>query len=477
MIHKALLFVCNLIFFSSVVLAQSPVERRNRTVYNRIEYFINSNQPDSVYNLASPDFKKQIDKQGFIDLINSMTNYGKITDTKPVTFTNNIAGYNFMLGSAKSSLYLGVDTNYNFNYFLVQQDHIPAPRTEAVISKVNKQDALDFYIDSVANAYLSNPHTKSLAIGVINKNKVNTFYYGQTDAANKTSIPDGNTLYEIGSISKVFTATLLADLVEKGTISLDDSITKFLPDSVAQNPFLQNITFKQLANHTSGLPRLPNNLDKTIKFDPKNPYANYTRKDLFHYLKNISSQSEPGENFEYSNLGYGLLGELIAIITNKSYSQNIKEIIADSLRMINTVEKANLKTQKIVKVYSEQGQEVPIWDFQALAAAGGLKSTIHDLLHFTQHQFKLPETTIENAMMLTRQFTYYLPPNTDIGLAWHMNMVDDVIQYWHNGGTGGSSSFIGLVPDKKSAIIVLSNSAISVDEISQKILSKIANSK
>ena len=145
--------------------------------------------------------------------------------------------------------------------------------------------------------------------------------------------------------------------------------------------------------------------------------------------------------------------------------------------MQNTVQKANPKTQKVVKVYNEKGEEVPLWDWKALAGAGSLKSTVHDLLRFAQYQFKLPESTLENAMALTRQFTYYLPPNTDIGLAWHMNMIDEVIQIWHNGGTYGSSSFIGLVPDKKSAIVVLSNSAISVDEISEHILKKIANIK
>lgn len=477
MIHKALLFVCNILLFSSTLIAQSPVERRNRTVFNRIEYFINTKQPDSVYTLASEEFKRSVDKQGFIDMISNMANYGKISNTEPVTFANNIAGYNVLLGSLKTSIHLGVDSNYKFNYFLVKPDHIQTVRKEEVKSNVNNQNPLDFYVDSIARAYLSNPNTKSLAIGVINKNSINTFFYGQTDAANTASLPDGNTLYEIGSISKVFTATLLAELVEKGTISLDDSITKYLPDTLAQNPYLQKITFKHLANHTSGLPRLPENLDKVAKYNPKNPYANYSRKDLFHYLKDVKSDNQPGENFEYSNLGYGLLGELISIITQKSYSQNIKEIILDTLKLPNTVEKANPKTQKLTKVYNAQGQETPIWDFQAFAGTGALKSTVHDLLRFAQYQFKLPETTLENAMAITRQFTYFLPPNTDIGLAWHMNMVDDVIQLWHNGGTAGSSSFIGLVPDKKSAIVVLSNSALTVDEISSKILSKIANLK
>ena len=475
--QKTLLLVFYLFLIITSISAQSPVERRNRAVFSRFEYFINSNSPDSIYNLASEGFKKNFDRAHFNTQMQNISSYGKISSVIPVTFSNNTAGYNFMMGNQRASLQLSVDSNYNFYYFLIKPEHIATPRTEAVNAVVNKQNALDFYIDSVANAYLKNSNTKSLAIGVINKNKINTFFYGQTDAAIKTSIPDGNTLYEIGSISKVFTATLLADLVEKGTISLDDSIAKFLPDSIAQNPYIQKITFKHLTNHTAGFPKLPESFFKLSKFNIHNPYANYTRSDLFHYLKDFKSENEPGENFEYSNLGTGLLGELISIITKKSYNQNIQEIIATPLGMTNTVQIVNPKTQRMVKVYNEEGKEVPVWDFQALAGAGALKSTVHDLLRFAQYQFKLPETALENAMALTRQFTYYLPPNTDIGLAWHMNMIDDVIQIWHNGATGGSSSFIGLVPDKKSAIVVLSNSAISVDEISTQILEKIATIK
>lgn len=478
MIQRALIVIYTILLFNSGSFAQSPVERQNRTVYNRIEYFINTNQPDSVYSLASENFKVQVEKSGFINMINTISSLGTISDAEAVKFSNNIAGYNVKAGNTPLTLELGVDSNYNFNYFLIKQGHIQtAKRKEEVKSNINKQNELDFYVDSIARAYLSNPNTKSLAIGVINKNQINTFFYGQTVAGDDNSIPDGNTLYEIASITKVFTATLLADLVEKGTISLDDSIAKFLPDSVAQNPYIQKITFKHLANHTAGFPKLPESFFKVANYNAQNPYANYTRKDLFHYLKNCTLDHEPGEHFEYSNLGTGLLGELISMITKKTYSQNIEEIITTPLRMQNTVQKANPKTQKVVKVYNEKGEEVPLWDWQALAGAGSLKSTVHDLLRFAQYQFKLPESTLENAMALTRQFTYYLPPNTDIGLAWHMNMIDEVIQIWHNGGTYGSSSFIGLVPDKKSAIVVLSNSAISVDEISEQILRKIANIK
>lgn len=470
------LLVCTFLSLKNLH-AQSPAEKLNRAVFNQIEYFFNINQPDSIYNLASESFKQNIERQSFINFLSNLYTYGKMSGVTPATFSNNTAGYNVLIGDQKFSIHLAVDSTKKFNYFLVRPNHIVDPRITPIQAKVNKQNSLDEFIDSIARAYLTHPSTQSLAIGVLNNGQVNTFFYGQLDPAEKLSIPNEHTLYEVGSLTKLFTSVLLAHLVEEGSLSLEDSIAKFLPDSVKTNPFIRKITFKQLANHTSGLPRLPSNLDKVAKFSAANPYANYTRKDLFHFLKDFNGQNEPGENYEYSNLGFGLLGELISIITNKSFAQNIKDLIAEPLGMHNTVEKINPKNQVLAKPHNAEGRQVPAWDFLALAGAGSLKSSVHDLLRFAQFQFKLPETTLEKAMMLTREFTFYLPPNTDIGLGWHMNMLEDVVQYWHTGGTGGSSSFLGIVPDKKSAIVVLSNSAISVDEISSKILEKIAVSK
>src|SRR5690606_16667116 len=147
------------------------------------------------------------------------------------------------------------------------------------------------------------------------------------------------TLYEIGSLTKVFTASLLADLVVKEMIGLDDSIVGYLPDSVSANPALQGITFKTLANHTSGLPRMADNWNRVPGFDERDPYAAYDQKALFGFLKNYQASREPGEEYEYSNLGYGLLGELIAVISQKPYTQLLEETILVPLQLSNTSDK------------------------------------------------------------------------------------------------------------------------------------------
>lgn len=456
--------------------SQSNAEKNNRIVYNRIEYFFNTRQTDSIYAMASSSFQESISFESLDLALKYFYKYGKITEATPITFDKDVAGYNLTIGKNKASILLKIDSAFHYELLQVKDETIITEQKEHVKSNVTKASPLDEFIDSIAMSYIKQKNAQGLAIGLIHQGKVNNFYYGETIKGDSLSLPKDNTLFEIGSITKVFTATLLANLVEKQLVSLDDSITKFLPDSVAQNSFLQKITFKELANHTSGLPRLPENLEKLPKYLPSDPYAQYGRKELFSYLKNIKLENSPGEKFEYSNLGFALLGELISIISKKPYAQCISEVIASPLGMTNTVEKVIPKTQQLTKVYGANGNEVPVWQWKAFAGTGALKSTIADLLRFAQYQFKMPQTTLENAMALTKQFTYYLPPSTDIGLAWHMNMINDVILYWHNGNTGGSSSFIGLIPDSKSAIIVLSNSSISVDDMSTKILNKVITS-
>ncbi|WP_140938768.1 serine hydrolase domain-containing protein [Sphingobacterium lumbrici] len=463
--------------FTILIKAQSIEERHNRAVYNQIEYLFNTKQMDSIYNMADENFKKTISSVQLNGILNQLHSLGTIKNATPEKYQNGIAGYKIEIGNQKLLFVLGIDSNFKYHTLAFQPfEEKVIEKKEPVISKVEVQNPLDFFIDSVARTYIQKENTQSLAIGVIHRNKISTFFYGETEKNNDT-LPTATTLYELGSITKTFTATLLADLVEKNIISLDDSISKFLPDSVKSNPDIQKITFKSLANHTSGLPRMALNWNTGSKFVESDPYAHYDQTELFCFLKNFKATKEVGEEYEYSNIGYGLLGELITIITKKTYAQNIEEIITKPLQMINTVEKVNSKEQQLVKVYNVKGDTVPAWNFISLAATGSLKSTIQDMLLYARSQFQMPLSPLEKAMALTKQFTFFVPPNTDIGLAWHMSMVDDIIYYNHSGGTAGSSSFIGIAPDAKSAIVVLSNSTIPVEVISEEILKKVILTK
>ena len=256
-------------------------------------------------------------------------------------------------------------------------------------------------------------------------------------------------------------------------MGLDDAIAKYLPDSVAANPDLQHITLKQLANHTSGLPRLPDNMEGTAAAHPLDPYKGYTKEQLYAYLKSYKAVLPPDSIYQYSNLGFGLLGDILSTVYGQPYDDMIQEVVCKPLGLKNTTEHPNTDTQYVAKVYNEKGQETPLWTFDDFAAHGSLKSTIADLLTYAKAHFKMPETDLEHALALTRQFTYFNPPDTDIGLAWHMTLVGDELIYWHNGGTFGSSSYMAFTPDKKIAIVVLSNTAESVDAVGLAILNRV----
>ncbi|GHE48735.1 serine hydrolase domain-containing protein [Sphingobacterium griseoflavum] len=472
---RNLLWMLSMLFAVQAV-AQSKPEMVNKALFNKLEFFINTQMTDSIYSLASETFKAQIPQEQLAFVLNNLYQLGQIQQVDVVNFSQNTATYRLQFDKHALHARLAVDSTLHYELLAFTAAEKPAlqkkEKTE-VISQADNVSPLDFYIDSLANRYVKKGNTQSLAIGIFHQNNYKTFFYGETAPGNQT-LPTEATLYEIGSLTKVFTAVLLADLVTKNIIQLDDSIAKFLPDSVASNPAIQGITFKELANHSSGLPRMADNWNSIAGFQAKDPYAAYDRSALFAYLKAFKATREPGESYEYSNIGFGLLGELISIITKKPYMQYLQETILTPLQLVNTTEKPDAKKQQVlVSGYDEDGNDTPRWNWKALAAAGGLKSTVKDLTLFATAQFKMPQDELQYAMALTRQFTFFTPENMDIGLAWHMSMLDGLIYFHHTGGTGGSSSFIGISPDTKTAVVVLSNAAESVGKMSTAIMEKL----
>ncbi len=482
--NSKILGIFTLISFLTISFSkgQSLEEKNNRAVFNRIEYFINSQQPDSIYQLANKDFQSQISRSQLTGILTQLSVLGKIKNATVFKYNRGVASYKTEFEQETMTILLGVDSTMHYHTLAFQPYQGDAKADSAasakkdIISNVKATNPLDNFVDSVARNYAKQGNAQGLAVAIIHKNKINTFFYGETDKGNN-KLPDANTLFEIGSISKTFTASLLADMVNKGLVNLEDSIAKFLPDSIAQNPDIKKINFKSLVNHTSGLPALADNWNKGPKFSMDDPYAFYDRKQLFAYLKNYKAKGDPETEYAYSNLGFGLLAELIAIIQKKPYMQLVKESILVPLEMTNTSDKIDPKNKNIAPPHNKEGTKVSFWNFQAMAGAGALKSSLNDMLRYTIAQLTYPETDIQKAMNLTKQFTFFVPPNSDIGMAWHMNMLEGMTYYWHNGGTAGSSSFVGFVPDEKSVVIILSNSEIDVTQTGIQLLEKVLTTK
>lgn len=447
----------------------------NQAVFNKIEYHFNSQETDSIYALAGPRFKQSLSLQAFQTVMTQqLYTLGQIQSAELKSYDNGTGIYKLNFLSTPLQVVLGLDSLNRIETFLFQPyaGDAMTERTENPTASRSTASKLDRYIDSVALAYSRKGHTHALAIGVVNEGKTSSYYYGETERGNKR-LPDENTLFEIGSLTKTFTATLLAYFVQTQQLGIDDPITDYLPDSLAANRDLQRITLKQLANHTSGLPCMPANIDATAASHPLDPYKGYTQADLYSFLASYKATTGSGSTYSYSNLGYGLLGDILSTVYGKPYNEMVQEIICQPLGLANTTEYPDPDSQYVAKAYNAKGQETPLWTFDAFAAHGSLKSSVKDLLRYAKAHFNMPENDLEYALAGTRQFTYFNPPDTDIGLAWHMNLVGDELIYWHNGATFGSSSYMAFSPDRKMAVVVLSNTAESVDNVGLAILNSI----
>ena len=276
---------------------------------------------------------------------------------------------------------------------------------------------------------------------------------------------DGNTVFEIGSVTKVFTGALLAEMVSREEVRLDDPVAKYLPTTVrvpSRNG--KQITLLDLATQSSGLPRLPTNFRPT---DAGNPYANYSVAQLYEFLSSYTLLRDIGEKYEYSNLGLGLLGHVLSLRAGKPYGQLVKERILDPLGMADTrIDLTSSMKTRMAQGFNAAGTPMRLWDLPTLAGAGALRSTANDMLKFLAAN--LDSSSAPLGKVLTRARTSIRVadrPGNRIGLAWHLVDVFGSTQAWHNGGTGGFRTFIGLDEAKHHGVVVLSNSTINPDDI------------
>ena len=281
---------------------------------------------------------------------------------------------------------------------------------------------------------------------------------------------DGRTLFEIGSITKVFTGILLAEMAERGEVRLEDPVEQLLPKGTAvPSRTGQQIRLVDLATHSSGLPRLPTNLSPA---DAANPYADYSVDQLYAFLKGHQLTRDVGERSEYSNLGAGLLGHALALRGGQSYESLVTERILAPLQMRST--RIVLRPEdraRLAPGHSAGGDPVPNWDIPTLAGAGALRSTADDMLTFLAANLRPPDTAVGRAVRASHVPRAALGETAKIGLHWILTTTrfgSTVV--WHNGGTAGYRSFIGFDPDRRIGVVVLSNRSNSVDRIGRHLL-------
>ena len=289
-------------------------------------------------------------------------------------------------------------------------------------------------------------------------------------AKDRPQPPDANTVFEIGSITKVFTSLVLADMVEHGEVTLDTPVQKLLPDSVkipSRNG--KQITLLDLSMQVSGLPRMPNNFHPA---DPANPYADYGAAQLYEFLNAYTLTRDIGEKYEYSNLGVGVLGHALARKAGMTYEALLRARVLGPLGMKDTtITFSEDQKKRLATGHNAALAPVKNWDLDSIAGAGAIRSTANDMLTFLAANLELTDTPLKAAMRRMRvQRRATGMPGIDILMAWHTFTRNGSEIVWHNGGTGGYHSFAGFDPAKKTAVVVLTNTSFDIDDIGRHIL-------
>lgn len=269
---------------------------------------------------------------------------------------------------------------------------------------------------------------------------------------------DGDTVFEIGSLTKLFTTLLLADMAVKGEVSLDDPVADYLPPGVTlpERGGLR-IALADLATHSSGLPRLPGNLAPR---DQDNPYADYSVERLYRFLAGYSLPHNIGSHYEYSNVGGALLGVALARRAGADFETLLRRRITGPLGMTSTA----IALTPAMRAHMAAGHDAWLkpaknWDMPALAAAAGLRSTANDLLTFAAAELD-GDGALGPAMarqLSVRRRTS--APDITVALGWHVLSDPRGAVIQHDGGTGGYRAFIAIQPATHQAVVVLANAA------------------
>jgi D-alanyl-D-alanine-carboxypeptidase/D-alanyl-D-alanine-endopeptidase len=297
-----------------------------------------------------------------------------------------------------------------------------------------------------------------IVVGLLTPHEQRVIAYGHLEKDDPRPL-NGDTIFEIGSASKVFTSLLLSQMVERGQMALSDPVAKYLPTNVrVPEKDGKQITLVDLATHTSGLQRMPTNIAPK---DANNPFVDYSPEQLYQFLSGDTLTRDPGTQYEYSNLAAGLLGFVISRRAGLSYEALVRRRICEPLHMGSTtitltpdMKRRLAPGHNVVDLRTVDG-----WDFGApFEAAGAIRSTANDLLKFLAANMGLRKTALEpamQAMLSVRRPTGI--PDLQIALAWHIWTANGKEVIWHNGATGGYRAFIGFDPNRQVGVVALSN--------------------
>lgn len=344
--------------------------------------------------------------------------------------------------------------------------------------QINEEVSLETIVNEIISEYITEPGNVGLVIGLLDDTSKVSIGYGTMINGGEIR-PDGNSYFEIGSITKPLTALTALEMEKAGLLKLTDAIDTYLPDSL-NNENLSKITINDLISHQAGFPRKPYNLSLTIT-NEDDPYANYSEEDLLNYLsvfKPIKSKRKRKAQFKYSNLGYGILSFVLAQAGNKSYEKLVKQYVLNPLQLNNTkIDLSKSDSLKMITPHNFKGDPTPIYSYQSMQGSSALKSTANDLLNYIDLNIKE-----NNPLNLQQTHTKQVETNLKrIYMAYGWHIIDRGKRFpaviTHNGGTGGCRSYVAFIKETKTGVVVLSNSANRVDELGIELLELLNQNK
>lgn len=290
---------------------------------------------------------------------------------------------------------------------------------------------------------------------------------GFLNAAGHESHPDA--IFEAGSISKGFTGLLLADRVNAVAVKLTDTLGQLLCDwPQRQTAKSGGITLEALATHHSGLPRLPGDMKLWWMLRNANdPYAHYDERRLYNWLSRVKPAAA---DYRYSNVGYALLGRALSAVADAPFGALLDKHVLSPLGMNDTTFSPTADQCSREAVGHRGAREVGAWDFGLFAPAGGLRTSVRDMGKFLQQMLSESRNPILDATTFATRTHAPLRGSVSIGLGWMRSSNKGGVLLWHNGRTGGSSSFVGWHPDRQVGVAVLAASNAGVDRLAGDLL-------
>lgn len=440
---KQLIFI--FLLLSNYVFAQTD---NYKAAISNFEQNYNDEKYEEIFNSFSPEMQEALPLESTRQFLTGLKmQAGKIENKEFVGFQQGTyATYKTRFERMILAVNISLDTKNLINGLFIKPYEAPVETATAAVNTLNSYPKE--FAEILFRKAKEFPDNTQLSVAVVQNG--NTNYYGIIKTNDTIrAIANQNKVFEIGSLTKVFTATVLASLVEDKKLKLSDEINAYYTF-----PFdnASKISFESLANHTSGLPRLPDNLNIS---DNDNPYKNYGKVQIEEYLRNqlkIEQTSPPA--YAYSNLGTGLLGYSLGLSQKTSFQKLLQKRVFDKYGMKDSFTNVQNLENKLVKGQNAEGKLTSNWDFDVLFGAGGILSTSSDLAKFAKAQFNAEN----KELALTRKPTFKINDSMEIGLGWHVLKSEtgkDLI--WHNGGTGGYSSSMTVNVSGKKAVIVLSN--------------------